>query len=48
MKIKVGKYVWNSKKCVPMQVIKHGFMAFGVYALGIISYYMLLPISTIG
>ena len=48
MKIKVGKYVWNSKKCVPLQVIKRGLMAFGVYALGIMSYYMLLPISTIG
>lgn len=52
MKIKVGKYTWNSKKCVPLQFIKDGLkgilIAAGVYCMYIACYYILVPFSTMG
>lgn len=48
MKIRIGKYVWNSKKCIPLQVIKYGLFAVGVYFAMLVMYYALLPYSTMG
>lgn len=51
MKIKIGKKVWNSKKCIPLQVIKYGLFAVGIiglYKLMWVMYHVLLPYSTMG
>lgn len=48
MNIKIGKYIWNSKKCIPLQVIKYGLFAVGVYFAMLVLYYALLPYSTMG
>ena len=48
MKIKIGKYTWNSKKCIPLQAIKYGLFAVGVYFAMLVMYYVLLPYSTMG
>lgn len=48
MKIKIGKKVWNSRKCIPLQVIKYGLFAIGVYFAMLVLYYALLPYSTMG
>lgn len=46
MKIRLGKYVWNSKKCVPLQTLKYAALAVGCYFMMVIMYYVLLPYST--
>ncbi len=46
MKIKIGKYVWNSKKCIPLQAIKYGLFAVGSYRVMLIMYFALFPYST--
>lgn len=48
MKIKIGKYTWNSRKCIPLQVIKYGVFAVGTYFAMLVMYYALLPYSTMG
>lgn len=48
MKIKIGKYTWSSKKCVPLQIIKYGLLAGSVYVLMLLVYFTLVPYSTIG
>ena len=53
MKIKIGKYTWNSKKCKLLKSIKKTLLGItlvigivGVYKLMWILYYALLPYST--
>lgn len=46
MKIKVGKYTWNSKKCIPLQFLKYGLFAVGSYFAMLVIYFTLLPYST--
>lgn len=48
MKVKIGKYTWNSKKCIPLQVIKYGVLGVGLYFTMLALYYVLLPYSTMG
>lgn len=46
MRLKIGRYTWNSKKCIPLQVIKYGLFAVGSYIMMLIMYFVLLPYST--
>lgn len=48
MKLKIGRYVWNSKKCIPLQVLKYGIFAVCSYFVMLVMYYALLPYSTMG
>lgn len=47
MKIKIGKYVWNSRKCIPLQIIKYAIIGMVAYFIMLIIYYGLLPYSTL-
>ena len=42
MKIRIGKYVWNPSKCIPLYL----FAGIAGYKLMWILYYLLLPYST--
>lgn len=53
MKIRIGRYVWNSKKCKLLRGVKKTLLGItliagivGVYKLMWILYYALLPYST--
>lgn len=46
MKLKVGRYTWNSKKCIPLQVLKYSLFAVGSYFAMLVVYFTLLPYST--
>lgn len=48
MKIKIGKKVWNSRKCIPLQVIKYVLLAVAIYFEMLVIYFALLPYSTMG
>lgn len=48
MKLKIGKYIWNSKKCIPLQILKYGLLTAIIYVVGLIIYFTLLPYSTLG
>jgi hypothetical protein len=48
MKIRIGKYVWNSKKCIPLQVIKYVLLAVAIYFEMLVIYFALEPYSTMG